>query len=37
MVGRALHQSPSPALADIIGARRVHTAVMISAGSIPCK
>jgi hypothetical protein len=28
-------QSRSPALADIIGARRVRTAVMISSGSIP--
>ena len=26
-----------PALADIIGARRVRTAVMISSGSIPCR
>jgi hypothetical protein len=30
-------QSVSPALADIIGARRVRTAVMISSGSIPCR
>ena len=30
-----LDQSRSPALADIIGARRVRTAVMISSGSIP--
>jgi DNA-binding CsgD family transcriptional regulator len=30
-------QSLSPALADIIGARRVRTAVMISSGSIPCR
>jgi hypothetical protein len=28
-------QSLSPALADIIGARRVRTAVMISSGSMP--
>ena len=28
-------QSRSPALADIIGARRVRTAVMISSGSMP--
>jgi hypothetical protein len=27
----------SPALTDIIGARRVRTAVMISSGSIPCR
>jgi hypothetical protein len=26
-----------PALADIIGARRVRTAAMISSGSIPCR
>jgi hypothetical protein len=31
----AVDQSRSPALADIIGARRVRTAVMISSGSIP--
>jgi len=31
----AIVQSRSPALADIIGARRVRTAVMISSGSIP--
>ena len=30
-------QSLSPALADIIGARRVRTAVMTSSGSIPCR
>jgi hypothetical protein len=30
-------QRRSPALADIIGARRVRTAVMISSGSIPCR
>jgi hypothetical protein len=30
-------QSRSPALADIIGARRVRTAAMISSGSIPCR
>jgi hypothetical protein len=36
MMGRALGQSRSPVLADIIGARRVRTAVMISSGSIPC-
>ncbi|HEY6777940.1 MAG TPA: site-specific integrase, partial [Thermoleophilaceae bacterium] len=29
-------QRRSPALADIIGARRAHTAAMISSGSIPC-
>jgi hypothetical protein len=28
-------QSRSPALADIIGARRVRTAAMISSGSMP--
>jgi hypothetical protein len=28
-------QSRSPAVADIIGARRVRTAVMISSGSMP--
>jgi hypothetical protein len=33
----AVDQSRSPALADIIGARRVRTAVMISSGSIPCR
>jgi hypothetical protein len=32
----AVDQSRSPALADIIGARRVRTAAMISSGSIPC-
>ena len=32
-----LAQSRSPALADIIGARRVRTAVMISSGSMPCR
>jgi hypothetical protein len=32
---RAIDQSRSPALADIIGAGRVRTAVMISSGSIP--
>ena len=30
-------QRRSPALADIIGARLVRTAVMISSGSIPCR
>jgi hypothetical protein len=30
-----LVQSRSPALADIIGARRVRTAAMISSGSMP--
>jgi len=30
-------QSRSPAVADIIGARRARTAVMISSGSIPCR
>ena len=30
-------QSCSPAPPDIIGARRVRTAVMISSGSIPCR
>jgi hypothetical protein len=30
-------QSLSPALADIIGARRARTAVMISSRSIPCR
>jgi hypothetical protein len=35
--GRALDQSCSPALADIIGARRVLTVAMISSGSIPCR
>jgi hypothetical protein len=30
--GDPVAQSRSPALADIIGARRVHTAVMISSG-----
>jgi hypothetical protein len=30
-------ESRSPALANIIGVRRVRTAVMISSGSIPCK
>jgi hypothetical protein len=34
---RALDQSRSPALADIIGARRVRTVAMISSGSIPCR
>jgi hypothetical protein len=33
----AVDQSRRPALADIIGARRVRTAVMISSGSIPCR
>jgi hypothetical protein len=33
--GRRSRQSFGPALADIIGARRVRTAVMISSGSIP--
>jgi hypothetical protein len=37
LVGRALDQSRSPAVADIIGARRVRPAVMISSGSIPCR
>jgi hypothetical protein len=36
-VAGALDQSRSPALADIIGARRACTAVMISSGSIPCR
>ena len=35
--GRALDQSHSLALADIIGARRVRTSVTISSGSIPCR
>jgi hypothetical protein len=35
--GRALDQNRSPALADIIGAPRVRTAVMISSGSIRCR
>jgi hypothetical protein len=30
-------QSRSPALADIIGARRVRTAAIISLGSVPCR
>jgi hypothetical protein len=34
-VAVAVDQRRSPALADIIGARRVRTAVMISSGSIP--
>jgi len=34
---RALDQSRSPALADIIGARRACTVVMISSGSIFCR
>ena len=33
----AVDQSRRPALADIIGARRVRTAVMISSGSMPCR
>jgi hypothetical protein len=36
MVGRALHQSRTPALAEVIGARRVRTAVMIFSDSISC-
>ena len=35
LMGAALDQSLSPTLADIIGARRVRTAEMISSGSIP--
>jgi hypothetical protein len=35
--GDTVAQSRSPALADIIGARRVRTAAMISSGSIPCR
>jgi hypothetical protein len=34
--GDPVAQSRSPALADIIGARRACTAAMISSGSIPC-
>jgi hypothetical protein len=34
---RSRRVSRSPALADIIGARRVRTAAMISSGSIPCR
>ena len=37
VVAGRFDQSRSPALADIIGARRVRTAVMISSGSIPCR
>jgi hypothetical protein len=33
----AVVQSRSPAVADIIGARRACTAMMISSGSIPCR
>jgi hypothetical protein len=33
----AVDQRDSPALANIIGARRVRTAVMISSASIPCR
>jgi hypothetical protein len=33
----AVAQSRSPAVADIIGARRVCTALMISSGSILCR
>jgi hypothetical protein len=33
----AVGQSRSPALADIIGARRVRTVAMISSGSMPCR
>ena len=35
--GDPFAQSRSPALADIIGARRVRTVAMISSGSIPCR
>jgi hypothetical protein len=34
---RAVDQRRSPALADIIGARRMRTVAMISSGSIPCR
>jgi hypothetical protein len=34
-LGDAVDQSCSPALADIIGARRVRMVAMISSGSIP--
>ena len=36
-LGDLVAQSCSPALADIIGARRARTAAMISSGSIPCR